>query len=192
MSIQLQTQLTQPEPASYPTCRVWVQDESRCGLLPIVRHRITARGVQPLVPATYCFENLYLYGAVEPLTGQSFFLELPTLNAAHFQLFLDHFAAADPTAFHLLLLDNGAFHKAQALRLPANIGLLFFPPYTPELNPIERLWRDLKDWLASYHPTTLEELSVLLSTRLRQYTPAALRSLTGFPYLLSALQDVIG
>lgn len=171
---------------------MWVQDESRCGLLPIVRHRITARGVQPLVPATYCFENLYLYGAVEPLTGQSFFLELPTLNAVHFQLFLDHFASADPTAFQLLLLDNGAFHKAHALRLPANIGLLFFPPYTPELNPIERLWRDLKDWLASYHPTTLEELATLLSTRLQQYTPAAFRSLTGFPYLLSALQDVIG
>ena len=136
------------------------------------------------------FESLYLYGAVEPLTGKSFFLELPTLNTHGFQLFLDHLVATDPASFHLLLLDNGTFHKARALRLPPNLGLLFFPPYTPELNPIERLWRDLKDWLAPYHPTSLTRLSKLICGRLRQYSPATLRSLTGFPYLLSAAQTV--
>ena len=52
------------------------------------------------------------------------------------------------------ILDNGAFHKARALRLPPNVGLLFLPPYAPELNPIERLWRDLKGWLAPRPPTT--------------------------------------
>ena len=169
-----------------------MQDESRCGLLPIVRHRITARGIQPLLPSTYCFESLYLYGAVEPLTGQSFFLELPVLNTECFQLFLEHFAALDADTFQLLLLDNGAFHKAHQLRLPANVGLLFFPAYAPELNPIERLWRDLKDWLAASHPTTLEELSQLLSIRLKHYTPAVLQTLTGFSYLLTAAQHVHG
>lgn len=167
-----------------------MQDESRCGLLPILRRRITARGVQPLLPAAYRFESLYLYGAVEPLTGESFFLELPALNTQGFQLFLDHFATTDATSLHLLLLDNGAFHKARALRLPPNLGLLFFPPYSPELNPIERLWRDLKDWLAPYHPTSLAQLSKLLCKRLKQYSSASLRSLTGFPYLLSAAQSV--
>jgi transposase len=148
--------------------------------------------VQPLLSSAYRFESLYLYGAVEPLTGRSFFLELPALNTDGFQLFLDHFAAAHPTEFPLLLLDNGAFHKAQALRLPRNVGLLFFPPYAPELNPIERLWRDLKDWLSQFQPTTLENLSTLLCTRLNQYSPASLRSLTGFPYLLAATRSVNG
>jgi transposase len=169
-----------------------VQDESRCGLLPILRRRLTARGVQPVVSSAYRFESLYLYGAVEPLTGQSFFLELPALNTQGFQLFLDHFAATAPTSFHLLLLDNGAFHKARALRLPSNLGLLFFPPYTPELNPIERLWRDLKDWLAHYQPTSLKQLSGLLDKRLKYYSAATLRSLTGFPYLLKTAQTVTG
>jgi hypothetical protein len=171
---------------------VWAQDESRCGLLPIVRQRITARGVQPLLSSAYHFASLYLYGAVEPLTGASFFLELPLLNTQGFQLFLDHFAATDPHSFHLLLLDNGAFHKAKALRFPTNVGLLFFPPYAPELNPIERLWRDLKDWLAQSQPTTLDALSTLLMTRLTHYTPTAVRSLTGFAYLLAAAQTVNG
>jgi transposase len=171
---------------------VWAQDESRCGLLPIVRHRITAPGIQPVLSSAYRFESLYLYGAVEPLTGASFFLELPALNTEGFQLFLDHFAATDPDSFHLLLLDNGAFHKARQLHLPANVGFLFFPPYSPELNPIERLWRDLKDWLANSPPATLDELSTLLMTRLTHYTPTAVRSLTGFAYLLAAAQAVNG
>lgn len=157
-----------------------------------MRHRITARGIQPVLAAAYRFESLYLYGAVNPRTGESFFLELPLLNTQGFQLFLDHFAAAYPTDFHLLLLDNGAFHKARRLHLPANVGLLFFPPYAPELNPIERLWRDLKDWLAQSQPATLDELSTLLMTRLTHYTPAAVRSLTSFPYLLAATQIVNG
>ena len=157
-----------------------------------MRRRLTARGVQPLLPAAYRFESLYLYGAVAPLTGQSFFLELPLLNTAGFPLFLEHFAAPDPTTFPLLLLDNGAFHQAPALRLPPNVGLVFFPPYTPELNPIERLWRDLKEWLAQSQPTTLDELSLLLMTRLRHYSAAVVRSLTGFAYLLAAAQTVHG
>jgi len=145
-----------------------------------------------VLAAAYRFESLYLYGAVNPRTGESFFLELPLLNTQGFQLFLDHFAAAYPTDFHLLPLDNGAFHKARHLHLPANVGLLFFPPYAPELNPIERLWRDLKDWLAQSQPATLDDLSTRLMTRLTHYTPAAVRSLTSFPYLLAATQTVKG
>jgi len=157
-----------------------------------VRHRITARGIQPVLAAAYRFESRYRYGAVNPRTGESFFLELPLLNTQGFPLFLDHFAAAYPTDFHLLLLDNGAFHKARHLHLPANVGVLFFPPYAPELTPIERLWRALKDWLAQSPPATLDDLSTRLMTRLTPYTPAAVRSLTSFPYLLAATQTVKG
>lgn len=190
LGAHLQVRVDRAQQHGYPQWRLWTQDESRCGLLPIVRRRITARGVQPLLSSAYRFESLYLYGAVEPLTGASFFLELPLLNTQGFQLFLDHFAATDPSSFHLLLLDNGAFHKAKALHFPPNVGVLFFPPYAPELNPIERLWRDLKDWLANSPPTTLDALSNLLSTRLNSYTRAALRSLTGFSYLLMAIPQV--
>ena len=157
-----------------------------------MRHRITARGSQPVLAAAYRFESLYLYGAVNPRTGESFFLELPLLNTQGFQLFLDHFAAAYPTDFHLLPLDNGAFHKARHLHLPANVGVLFFPPSSPELNPIERLWRDLKDWLANSPPATLDARSTLLMTRLRHYSAAVVRSLTGFPYFLTAAQKANG
>ena len=178
--------MRQAHRAGYTQCRVWAQDESRCGLLPILRRRITARGLQPVVSAAYRFESLYLYGAVEPATGQSFFLELPALTSSLFQLFLEQVAATAPDHFHLLVLDNGAFHKARSLHLPPNVGLLFLPPYAPELNPIERLWRDLTEWLTAKSPTTLDALSTLLTTRLQYYTPARVRSLTGFPSCVAA------
>ena len=171
---------------------MWAQDETRWGLLPILRRRITARGLQPVVAAASRFQSLSLYGAVEPTTGQSFFLELPALTSRLFQLFLEQLAATAPAHFHLLVLDNGAFHKAHSLRLPPNVGLLFLPPYAPELNPIERLWRDLKDWLAPRQPPTLDALSAFLTTRLRHYSPTRLRSLTGFPYFVAAARRANG
>jgi hypothetical protein len=167
--------------------KVFAQDESRVGLLPILRRRITACGVQPVATITHTFESFYLYGAVEPTTGASFFLELPGLNTALFQLWLDHFAQAFPDSFNLLVLDNGAFHKAHALRWPTHVIPVFLPPYSPELNPIERLWRDLKDQLADDVAQTLDDLSETVGAIMQRYSPATLRSLTGFAYFVQAV-----
>ena len=66
--------------------RVFSQDESRFGLLTIRRRRLTARGVQPVGTIQHVFQWFYVYGAVAPTTGEHFFLELPYLNAANFQI----------------------------------------------------------------------------------------------------------
>jgi len=161
-------------------------------LLPIIRHRITARGVQPILTADYRFESFYLFGAVEPTTGENFFLELPAVNSQNFQIFLDYFAKQDEQSFHLLLCDNAAFHTTSKLTIPQNVLLVFLPAYSPELNPIERFWRDLKDWLATQSPSSLDELSKMLIDKLKQYTNQAIKSLTAFKYLLSAFHHAIG
>jgi transposase len=167
--------------------RVFAQDESRIGLLPIVRHRITARGVQPTISSAYRFESFYLYGAVEPATGESFFLELPHLNTDTFQIFVNELAKAFTASCNILLLDHGAFHKAKALALADNLITLFLPPYSPELNPIERLWRDLKDQLAGNLPHTLDELFEQVAQIITRYSTNDLRSLTAFSYLIEAI-----
>jgi putative transposase len=167
--------------------KVFAQDESRLGLLPIGRRRITAGGVPPIATITHTFDYFYLYGAVEPTTGASFFLALPGLNTALFQLWLDHFAQAFPDSFTLLVLDHGAFHKAKALQWPANVAPVFLPPYSPELNPIERLWRDLKDQWADGVAKTLDDLSEAVGTIIQRYSPATLQSLTGFAYFVPAV-----
>src|SRR5262245_58277693 len=121
--------------------RVFSQDESRCGLLTGRRRRLTAQGVQPIGGIQHAFEWFYVYGAVDPTTGERFFLELPYLNTDMFQLFVDAFAQAFPDSLTLLLLDNSGAHTAQRLRWPENVRAVWLPPYCPELNPIERLWR---------------------------------------------------
>jgi transposase len=189
----LPTILTQQltDRSSTGTIKVFAQDETRVGLLPMVRRRITACGVQPMAIVTPQFDNFYLYGAVEPTTGAHFFLELPYLNSRAFQVWLDEFAATFPDSCNMLVLDNGAGHKAKAVRWPANVVPVFLPPYSPELNPIERLWRDLKDTLADIPVTPITELSDALGTIIQQYSHGTLQSLTSFGYFVHAVETAL-
>jgi transposase len=91
--------------------RVFSQDESRFGLLTIRRRRLTAGGIQPVSLIQHVFEWFYVYGAVAPTTGERFLLELPPLDAATFQLFLDAFGQAFPDSLNILLLDNSGAHR---------------------------------------------------------------------------------
>jgi transposase len=149
---------------------------------------MTAYGVQPVVTVTPKFDNFSLSGAVDPTTGDSFFLELPSLNSHTFQLWVNGFGAAFPDSCNLVVLDNGAFHKARAVQWPSNVVPLFLPPYSPELNPMERLWRDLKDTLADLVSNTMDELSDAVCTIIQRYAAAALKSLTGFDYFVQAVE----
>ncbi len=154
--------------------------------MPIRRHRITLPGVKPIQEAKPGYEYFYLYGAVEPETGQRFFTEHERLNSDCFQVFLDRFAKAFPYSHNILILDNGQFHKAKKLSVPSNVGLTFLPPYSPELNPVERLWQDLKDQLAFDFYEHLSSLRQETRTALRNYTDQGVASLTGYDYLLEA------
>lgn len=139
-------------------------------------------------PLQWRFEAFYLYGAVEPATGENFFLEFSHLDSPCFQRFLECLAQHYPNQLHLLQLDNASAHTSKSLQLPQNIILFFQPPHTPEVNPIERFWRHLKDqlsWLSFAH---LDALREVISERLRELTPAVVASLTGYDFILGALK----
>jgi len=117
----------------YSEVRFWSQDESRCGLMPVVGHRITAKGVQPIISGEYNFENFYLYGMTEILSGEKFILELPCVNGECFKLFLSEFIkekGADK--FHLIFLDNAPFHSENYFLVYENIAVINFPAYSSE------------------------------------------------------------
>jgi transposase len=175
-----------PTAAESPV-RVFCQDESRVGLLPVQRRRVTLSGIKPIGTVQYGFENFYVYGAVEPTTGESFFLELPQLNTANFQIFLNEFAHAYQNTLNIVVMDNGSCHKAKALGIPDNVVCLFLPPYSPELNPVERLWQDMKEQLAWLLATAIEELERQVETIIRHYAKAAIQSLTSYPYFVQAV-----
>jgi transposase len=160
--------------------RVFSQDESRLGLLTVRRRRLTAHGVQPIGVIQHTFEWFYVYGAVAPATGERCFLELPYLNADMFQLFVDAFAQAFPDSLNILRLDNSGAHTAQRLRWPKKVRCVWLPPYGPELNPIERLWREQPF-------TDLETQQDLVSQLLQAYEASTLQSLTSYRYVVDAI-----
>ena len=106
---------------------------------------LTAKGIKPICPFHQVFKTLYLFGAFSPINGDKFLLEMPNCNTANFQVFLVGFSAQNPDEFKIIVLDNGAFHKARALKIPDNIGLLFLSPYSSELNPAENIWQFSKE-----------------------------------------------
>jgi hypothetical protein len=85
---------------------------------------------------------------VAPTTGERCCLERPYLHADMCQLFIDALAQAFPARLHILLLDHSGAHTAQGLRWPEHVRDAWWPPYGPELSPIERVWRDVKDDVA--------------------------------------------
>ena len=154
--------------------------------MPITRCRIALPGVKPIQKAKPGYEYFYLYGAVEPETGQRFFTEHERLNSDCFQVFLNRFAEAFPRSHNVMILDNGRFHKAKKLSIPTNVQLKFLPPYSPELNPVERLWQDLMGALGFDFYQCLADLRQETRTALFRYTDEAVASLTGYDYLLEA------
>ena len=167
--------------------RLFFQDESRFGLMLEARRRITARGRKPLSPVSYVFAYYYLYAVVEPLTGANFFLEMPWLNGLCFQVFLDEFAKHYGESFNVIVLDNGAFHKAKTLVIPDNVMLLFLPPYCPELNPVERLWQAIKKGIRFGAFEKLGALKAEVAQIVRRYSEAEVVSLTGYGYVVDTM-----
>ena len=167
--------------------RYFAQDESRFGLHTLIGRLITAFGVKPIGSWQWMFKAFWLYGAVEPATGESFFWQLSHVDTECYQWFLDEFSKAYPQSLNILQVDNGRFHKGKALIVPENVILVFQPPYCPELNPIERLWEYLKADLKWAAFKTLEQLQIKVDQLLAELTPDIVASVTGYPFILDAL-----
>lgn len=79
------------------------------------------------------------------------------------------------------------YTQASELEIPENIILLFQPPYSPQVNPIERLWQEIKKQLKWQLFENLDDLRNRLSQVLQQLTPQTIKSVTGWDFILEAL-----
>ena len=132
-----------------------------------------------------------MFGAFSPINGDSFLLELPFCSTETFQVYLNEFSLHNPTEFKIIVLDNGAFHKAYKLKIPTNIALIFLPPYSPELNPAERMWEIMKGSFSGCLFKTLDELSDFIKTQVHNLTPKIIISACSYGYIFEHINWTI-
>lgn len=120
------------------------QDEAGFGRINKPKRCWCSRKVRPSVPCHHIREYRYAFGAVEPTTGNHFFLVMPRCDTDCMNKFLEELAKEYPDDRILLVCDGAPWHKSKGLKIPESITLLHIPPYTPEMNPIEQIWKQLR------------------------------------------------
>lgn len=169
-----------------PDCakvRVWVSDEMRFGLQPVTRRVWSLRGEKPVAPNNPRCQWGYAYGALE-VGGESAaeFIHAPTVDLPTSLAFLKELSASDPDSRHVVIWDGAGFHQHEGDKtLPANISLIKLPAYSPELNPIEKLWDIVKDRICNQRWKNLDALQTAITGVLKEYWTKSelVRSLVG-------------
>lgn len=169
--------------------RIMFADEARFGRINRPRPCWAPTGIRPEVASQLIREYIYLYGAVSPKDGTCIYLIMPTSNTACFQAFLNVLARKFARQDILLVLDGAPNHRCGDLALPDNIALLFLPPYSPELNPKENLWDEIREkifknyTLKSIHAVRAKLKQAILYV---ERNPKTVKSITSFPYVVKS------
>ncbi|MBS1652289.1 MAG: IS630 family transposase, partial [Bacteroidetes bacterium] len=132
------------------------------------------------------FQYTYLFGAFSPITGDKFLLEMPYCSGDMFQLYLYQFSEQNPEEYKIIVLDNGAFHKCKWLKIPTNIALFFLPPYSPELNPAEKMWKHIKRKFTNRYFKSLNEISEFFTLTTNAINKSIVKSTCAFNYIFSS------
>lgn len=164
------------------------QDEARFGCISDPRRCWAPRGMRPVVGAHVVRQYTYAFAAVSPHDGTLDSLILPAVNAVTMSLFLEEVATRHPDQFVLLVLDGAGWHQAADLTIPDNMRLVRLPPSSPELNPAEHLWEEIREkWFSNLVFRDLDGVEDVLEDSLRTLELDANRvaSLAGFDWLKS-------
>jgi transposase len=162
---------------------LYFQDESRFGLITKDGRMLTAKGIKPICKSHQEYKSTWLFGAFSPITGEKLLMEFPCCNSEHFQIFLDELSSEKPETLIIMALDNGAFHKAKKLIIPENIKLVFLPPYSPELNPSEKMWARFKRAFTNKLFKSLEEISLFIDNTAKTIDKTIVISTCAYKYI---------
>ena len=161
------------------------QDEAGFGRINKPKYCWCKKGHRPSVPCHHIREYRYAYGAVEPRTGDSFFCVMPYCDTKCMNVFLQELSKAFPDDFILLVCDGARWHKSACLCVPDNIRITFIPPYTPEMNPIEQIWKEIrKRGFRNEVFQTLEKVIDRLCEVINDLSSADIKSITGRQWIL--------
>ena len=143
--------------------------------------------VQLLAPI---YASYWLFMAVEPATGERHAWEMDGLDGEGFSLFLAKLSEAYRESVNVVVIDGAGAHTSSRVVVPGNVVLLRLPPYSPELNPVERLWQAVRSRIDVNDARVRTDLAVLKShvwSIVEALSARALSSLTYYDYIRHAL-----
>ena len=178
--------LAQRDPEDSRPVAIMGQDEGRFGRINDHRSCWAPKGIRPKAPRQIVRAFLYVYTAVCMAMGKMTSLILPYANTEMMNLFLQEVAQDFQDYFVIMVMDRAGWHTSKTLKIPENIRLLPQPAHSPELNPVEHLWEDLREnAMPNKAFKSLDELQDALCHRLRKLHNNAdqVRSMTDFTYL---------
>ena len=166
------------------------QDEARFGRVQDLRRCWAPQAIRPLLKSQTIRQYLYAYGAINPVDGNLVSLILPRADTSCMNLFLQEVHAVYPHEFVVVFLDQAAWHKSKALQVPSNIKLMHIPPYSPEVNPSEMVWKtSRKDFFHNRYFHSLKDVQDHLCKALSYYTVhnEILASACGFQWIVDPI-----
>ena len=125
--------------------RLMFQDEARFGRMVRIRRCWAPTPHRPIVDNGYEREFQYVYGAVSPREGDLDWMICSAMNTEQMGKFLAQVSTAHAQDFIVMVVDGASSHVAKDLVIPENIRLHRLPPYSPQLNPQEHLWDEIRE-----------------------------------------------
>jgi transposase len=168
------------------TVHVWVEDEHRYGLISVLRRCWTVKGHRVTAPRQMKYEWSYVYAAADIVTSSAEFLHTPTVSSEWTQVFLKQLIATDPEGIHIIIWDRAGYHPTVLTNeLAESVRFLPLPAYSPELNPIEPLWDQVKLRVANDIWETLDSIGYAIDEVLEPFWKRVMRvwSLLGNTWL---------
>jgi hypothetical protein len=165
------------------------EDEGRFGRVSMPRRAWAPPGVRPCAPYQIVREYTHVYAAVAPAEGKMTSLLLPSADTEMMSLFLEHVSKTFAKYFIVMQVDRASWHHAKDLTIPTNIRLIAQPAYSPELNPVEHVWEEVREkHLPNLALASLDEVMDKVCDGLNQLEadPERLRSMTNFPHFRSS------
>ena len=168
--------------------RLMFQDEARFGRMARIRRCWAPAPLRPVVFNGYEREFTYVYGGVSPLQGQLDWSLSDKMNTAQMAAFLSQVSQAHAQDFIVMVVDGASSHKAKELIVPENVRLIRLPGYSPELNPQEHIWDEVRE--KAFPNLVLDQMAVVIE-RLKSGMSAIaadaerVRRITAWPWVIS-------
>jgi len=143
--------------------------------------------MRPMVRVALVQEYTYAYGTISPVDGTLDWILAPKMDTVTMGAFLKHVSNRHPDEFILMVLDGAPCHRANHLCVPDRMSLVRLPAYSPELNPVEHLWDEMRE--KDFANRVFDSLGSAMAQAARglkrlENSPHSVKRLAGWPWIL--------